>query len=111
MEAAELVKQIEVTFGVDASAPSGGGMMMMAPAAAAEAVEEQTEFDLKITDVDAEKRIAIIKIVRTMTTLGLKEAKDAVTNLPFVILTGKSKSECEDAMKLLAEGGAKCEIK
>ena len=86
-------------------------MMAAGPAAAAEEVVEQTEFDLVITDVDASKRIAIIKVVRGLTSLGLKEAKDAVTNLPFTILEGKKKSEVEDAMKELEAGGAKCEMK
>ena len=86
-------------------------MMMAAPAAAAEEVAEKTEFDLVITDVDASKRIAIIKVVRGLTSLGLKEAKDAVTNLPFTILEGKTKGEVEEAMKELEAGGAKCEMK
>jgi|TARA_B100001142_G_scaffold321339_2_gene367828 large subunit ribosomal protein L7/L12 len=86
---------------VMAAGPAGG---------AAEAAEEKTEFDLVIKDVDASKRIAIIKVVRSLTSLGLKEAKDAVTNLPFSILEGKSKAECEEAMKTLTEGGATCEI-
>lgn len=85
--------------------------MMAAPAAAAEEVAEKTEFDLVITDVDASKRIAIIKVVRGLTSLGLKEAKDAVTNLPFTILEGKTKGEVEEAMKELEAGGAKCEMK
>lgn len=110
LEASELVKQIEETFGVDASAPAGG-MMMAAPAAVAEAVEEKTEFDLIIDSVDAEKRIAIIKVVRGLTDLGLKEAKDAVTNVPFTIMAGKKKDEVEAAKKALEEGGAKCSIK
>lgn len=88
------MKQIETTFGVDASAPTGGGMMMMAGAAApAEEVEVQTEFKLIITDCQADKRIGAIKVVRSMTTLGLKEAKDAVTNLPFTILDAKPKAD------------------
>ena len=111
LEASELVKQIEETFGVDASAPAGGMVMTAGPATAAEEVAEKTEFDLVITDVDASKRIAIIKVVRGLTSLGLKEAKDAVTNLPFTILEGKTKGEVEEAMKELEAGGAKCEMK
>ena len=79
-------------------------VMAAGPAAAAEEVAEKTEFDLVITDVDASKRIAIIKVVRGLTSLGLKEAKDAVTNLPFTILEGKTKAECEEALKTLEEG-------
>ena len=83
---------------VMAAGPGGGG---------AEEAAEKTEFDLVITDVDASKRIAIIKVVRGLTSLGLKEAKDAVTNL----LEGKTKGEVEEAMKELEAGGAKCEMK
>ena len=80
-------------------------------AAGGEAAEEKTEFDLVIDAVDADKRIAIIKVVRGLTELGLKEAKDAVTNVPFTILAGKTKGEVEEAKKALEEGGAKCSIK
>jgi large subunit ribosomal protein L7/L12 len=97
-------------FGVDASAPAGAVVMAAGPAAA-EAVEEKTEFDLVIDEVAADKRIAIIKVVRGLTDLGLKEAKDAVTNVPFTILAGKKKEEVEAAKKQLEEGGAKCSIK
>jgi len=99
-------------FGVDASAPAGGVVMAAGGAAAGgEAAEEKTEFDLVIDAVDADKRIAIIKVVRGLTDLGLKEAKDAVTNVPFTILAGKTKGEVEEAKKALEEGGAKCSIK
>lgn len=83
LEAADLVKQIEETFGVSAAAPSGG-MMMMAPGAAApsEEVEEQTEFSAVLDDVPADKKIAILKVVRVITGLGLKEAKDLVEAAP-----------------------------
>merc|ERR1712100_69954 len=87
MEASELVAQIEETFGVDASAPAGGGMVMAAgPGAAGDAgAEAKTEFDLVITEV------------------GLKEAKDAVTNLPFTLMEGKKKEDCEAAQKTFDE--------
>jgi len=111
LEASELVSQIEEVFGVDASAPAGGMVMAAGPAAGGEAAEEKTEFDLVIDAVDADKRIAIIKVVRGLTDLGLKEAKDAVTNVPFTILAGKTKGEVEEAKKALEEGGAKCSIK
>jgi len=84
LEAADLVKQIEEAFGVSAAAPAGG-MMMMAPGAAAapaEEAEEQTEFDVVLEDVPADKKIAILKVVRTLTGLGLKEAKDLVESAP-----------------------------
>ena len=112
MEASELVTQIEETFGVDASAPAGGMVMAAGPAAAAgEAAEAKTEFDLVITEVAADKRIACIKVVRGLSDLGLKEAKDAVTNLPFTLLEGKKKEDCEAAQKTLEEAGAKSELK
>ena len=81
LEAAELVKGIEETFGVSAAAPTGGIIMAApgaAPAAAAEAVEEQTEFNVVLEEVPADKKIAILKVVRELTGLGLKEAKDLV---------------------------------
>ena len=106
------MKQIETTFGVDASAPAGGGMMMMAAAGpAAEAEEAQTEFNLVIVDCAADKRIAAIKVVRALTSLGLKEAKDAVTALPFNILEAKPKADVEKAKAELEAAGCKCEIK
>lgn len=89
------MKQIETTFGVDASAPVGGAVVMAAAGAAApaEEAEVQTEFKLVIVDCAADKRIGAIKVVRSLTTLGLKEAKDAVTTLPFTILENKPKAE------------------
>lgn len=110
LEAAELVEKIEKTFGVDASA--GGGMMMMAPTAAADEVkEEKTEFDLNLAEVPADKKIAILKVVRGITGLGLKEAKDLVEAAPKVIQTGMTKDSAETAKKELEEAGAKVELK
>ncbi len=114
LEASELVSQIEETFGVDASA--SGGMMVAAPGAGGAggdaAEEEKSDFDVVITEVDASKKIACIKAVRALTTLGLKDAKDAVTTgLPFTILEAQPKSLCDDAVKSLEEAGAKCELK
>ena len=121
LEAAELVKQIEATFGVDASAPTGGGMMMIAgpagAAAPAEEAEVQTEFKLIIVDCDAAKRIGAIKVVRSLTSLGLKEAKDAVTTLPFTILDAKPKADvrvppalAQPAPVCSTVGGAGCVV-
>ncbi|HEY9612175.1 50S ribosomal protein L7/L12 [Allocoleopsis sp.] len=114
LEAAELVKQIEETFGVSAAAPVGG-MMMMAPgaggAAPAEEVEEQTEFDVILEDVPADKKIAILKVVRTLTGLGLKEAKDLVEAAPKPVKEGIAKDAAEDAKKQLEEAGAKVSVK
>ncbi len=112
LEAADLVKQIEETFGVSAAAPAGG-MMMMAPGAAApaEEVEEQTEFSAVLDDVPADKKIAILKVVRTITGLGLKEAKDLVEAAPKALKEGVAKAEAEDIKKQIEEAGGKVSIK
>jgi large subunit ribosomal protein L7/L12 len=113
LEAAELVKEIEEKFGVDASA--GGGMMMMAAPAggggAEEAAEEKTEFDVFLADVPADKKIAVLKVVRGITGLGLKEAKEMVESAPKVIAEALSKDKAEEAKKSLEEAGAKVELK
>jgi len=112
LEAAALVKQIEETFDVDASA--GGGMMMAAPAGAAapaEAVEEKTEFDLVLDSYPADKKIAVLKVVRELTGLGLKEAKEKVESAPCSLKEGVSKADCEAAVKKLEELGAKAAFK
>ncbi len=95
LEAAELVSQIEETFGVDASAPVGGGFIA-APsggAPAAEVVEEKTTFDVIIEDVASDKRVPVLKVVRNLTSLDLKEAKEAITSLPKAIQQGVSKDD------------------
>lgn len=114
LEAAELVSQIEETFGVDASAPVGGGMMMAAmPAGGAGAAEaeEKTEFDVILEEVPSDKRIAVIKAVRALTSLGLKEAKSLIESTPKAIKEGISKDDAEEAKKQLEESGAKVAIK
>ena len=113
LEAAELVSQIEETFGVDASAPVGGGMMMAAMPAAggAEAEEEKTEFDVVLESVDSSKRIAVIKAVRGLTSLGLKEAKDLIESAPKAIKEGVSKADAEEVKKTLEEAGGVVSIK
>lgn len=119
LEASELVKQIEEAFGVDASASAGGGMMMMpgmmpgAPggAAAAEPEEEKTEFDLVLEEVPADKKIAILKVVRSITGLGLKEAKELVESAPKAVKEAIAKEAAEDAKKQLEEAGAKVSVK
>ncbi|TVQ09312.1 MAG: 50S ribosomal protein L7/L12 [Leptolyngbya sp. DLM2.Bin27] len=118
LEASELVTQIEEAFGVDASASAGGGMMMMAPgmmgggaAAAAEPEEEKTEFDVVLEDVPADKKIAILKVVRGLTGLGLKEAKEMVESAPKAIKEAVTKDDAEDAKKQLEEAGAKVAVK
>ena len=111
LEASELVTKIEETFGVDASASVGGGMMMAAAPAAAEEVEEKTEFDIILTEVPADKKIAILKIVRSITGLGLKEAKELVESAPKAIQEGATKDAAEDAKKQIEEVGGKVELK
>jgi len=110
LEASELVKQIEEAFGVSAAAPVGG-MMMAMPGAAAEPVEEKTEFDVILDEVPADKKIAILKIVREITGLGLKEAKDLVEATPKAVKEGIAKAAAEDMKKRLEEAGAKISIK
>ncbi|BAB77002.1 50S ribosomal protein L7/L12 [Anabaena sp. FACHB-709] len=113
LEAAELVKQIEEAFGVSAAAPAGGMMMMAAPgaAAAAEPVEEQTEFDVVLESVPADKKIAVLKIVREITGLGLKEAKDLVEAAPKAVKEAIAKDAAEDAKKRIEEAGGKVTVK
>ena len=113
LEASELVKQIEEAFGVSAAASGGGMMMMAAPgaAAAAEEVEEKTEFDVILDEVPADKKIAILKVVRTLTGLGLKEAKDLVEAAPKAVKEAIAKEAAEDAKKQLEEAGGKVSIK
>ncbi len=113
LEASELVKQIEEAFGVSAAAPAGGMMMMAAPggAAAAEEVVEQTEFDVILESVPADKKIAVLKIVRELTGLGLKEAKDMVEAAPKAVKEGIAKDAAEDAKKRIEEAGGKVVIK
>jgi large subunit ribosomal protein L7/L12 len=112
LEAAELVKQIETTFNVSAAA-SVGAISISAPSSsgAAQEVEEKTEFDLILEEVPADKKIAVLKVVRTLTGLGLKEAKDLVESTPKNIKEGASKDDVEAAKKQLEEAGAKVKIK
>ncbi len=112
LEASELVKQIEEAFGVSA-APAAGGMMMMAPGAgaAAEVVEEKTEFDAVLDSVPADKKIAVLKIVREITGLGLKEAKDLVEAAPKAIKEAVTKEAAEDIKKRVEEAGGKVTVK
>lgn len=109
LEASELVKQIEETFGVSAAASAG--VVMAAPSAAAEAEEEKTEFDVILEDVPKDKKIAILKVVRGITGLGLKEAKEMVESTPKAIKEGVPKEDAEDTKKQLEEAGAKVTVK
>nr|YP_010207951.1 ribosomal protein L12 [Pseudo-nitzschia micropora]UBA14964.1 ribosomal protein L12 [Pseudo-nitzschia micropora] len=110
LEASELVAQIEETFGVDASAAAGGGMVMAA-AAPAEEVEEKTEFDLMLDEVPADKKIAVLKVVRGITGLGLKEAKELVESAPKLVQEGIGKDAAEEAQKQITDAGGKASLK
>ena len=110
LEIAQLVKEIESEFGVSAAAampmmamPAGGG-------AAAAAVEEKDAFNVVLTEV-GDKKINVIKVVREVTSLGLKEAKDLVDGAPKTVKEGVSKAEADEIKKKFAEAGAKIEIK
>ena len=111
LEAAELVKMLEESWGVSAAAPvavaaAPGG----APAGDAPAEEEQTEFDVMLTDIGG-KKIQVIKAVRGMTDLGLKEAKALVESTPVAVLEGVSKEEADEAVGKFEAEGAKAEVK
>ncbi|EAL1697292.1 TPA: 50S ribosomal protein L7/L12 [Campylobacter jejuni] len=108
LELSELVKEFEEKFGVSAAPVmiAGGA----AAGGAAAAAEEKTEFDIVLTD-GGTKKIEVIKIVRALTGLGLKEAKDAVEQTPSTLKEGVAKAEAEEAKKQLEEAGAKVELK
>lgn len=113
LEAADLVKEIEKTFGIDTSVSVSAPVFAAGPAAAApsEAVEEKSSFDITLTEVPADKKIGILKVVRTITGLGLKESKDIVDNVPKVVKEGATKEESEKIKKELEEAGGKVTIK
>ena len=104
LEVVELIKAMEETFGVTAAVAAAG------PAAAAAVVEEQTEFNVVLTAA-GEKKVNVIKAVREITGLGLKEAKEKVDSAPAVIAEGVSKEAAEDAKKKLEDAGAAVELK
>ena len=108
LDLAELVKELEEKFGVSAAAPVA--VAAAAGPAVAEAAEEQTEFDVILKTCGANK-INVIKVVRALTSLGLKEAKDLVDGAPGTVKTGVSKQEADDALKQLVEAGAEAAIK
>jgi len=112
-ELAELVKELEEELGVSAAAPMAAMPMAMpgaVPAAEAVAEEEKTEFDVVITEV-GDKKIQVIKVVRSVTGLGLKEAKGLVDELPGTVKEGVSKEEADDVVAQLEEAGAVVEVK
>ena len=111
LEASELVTKIEETFGVDASASVGGGIAMSAMPAAAEEVEEKTDFDIILEEVPKAKKIAVLKIVRSITGLGLKEAKELVESAPKQIQDGVAKDAAEDIKKQIEDAGGSVTLK
>ena len=110
LEASELVTAIEETFGVDASASVGGNVVMAAAPIAVEEVEEKTEFNLMLDEVPADKKIAVLKVVRTLTGLGLKEAKELVESTPKVVQEALGKEAAEDAKKQIEDAGGKVSL-
>ena len=111
LELSEFIKELEEKFGVSAAAPAAA-MVMAAPAdgRAAAAAEEKTEFDVILKEAGANK-IGVIKVVRALTSLGLKEAKEKVDGCPSTLKEGVSKEEAEEAKKQLTEAGAVVEVK
>ena len=112
LELSEFIKELEEKFGVSAAAPAAA-MVMAAPAAGgdgAAAAEEKTEFDVVLKEAGANK-IGVIKVVRALTSLGLKEAKEKVDGAPSTLKEAVSKEEAEEAKKQLVEAGAEVEVK
>ena len=109
LELSEFIKELEEKFGVSAAAPAAA-MMVAAPAEAAAPAEEKTEFDVILKSAGANK-IGVIKVVRALTGLGLKEAKEAVEGAPTTLKEAVSKEEAEEAKKQLVEAGAEVEVK
>ena len=115
LEASELVSQIETTFGVDASAPSGGAMMMapVAGGAGGEATpkeEEKTLFDVVLEDIPADKKVGIYKVIRGIANIPVNQIKEFTATLPKSIKEAISKEEAEAAKQQLEEAGAKVKI-
>ncbi len=112
LELSEFIKALEEKFGVQAAMPmmAAGAVAGGAPAAAAEPVEEQTEFNVVLTAYEADKKIQVIKVVRAITSLGLKEAKDLVEGVPKPVKEGVSKQEAENIKKQLEEVSGKVKV-
>jgi large subunit ribosomal protein L7/L12 len=113
LEAAELVSQIEETFGVDASASIGANFIPMSGDGGTtqqEIIEEKTSFDVILEDVPSDKRVTVLKVIRNLTSLGLKEAKEFTTSLPKAVKESISKEEAENVKQQLEEAGGKVKI-
>ena len=111
LEAFELVKSLEKTFGIDASAYARAAAPAAPAAAAAPAQEEKTEFDVVLESVPADKKLAVLKVVRSITGLGLKEAKDLVESAPKSIKEKASKADADSFKKQIEEAGGTVALK
>ena len=111
-EATELVAQIETTFGVDATLTSSGATAapLEGSSVPSEAAEEKTQFDVILENIASDKRVAALKVIRNLTALGLKEAKDFTTSLPKAVKEAVSKEEAETAKQQLEEVGGTVRI-
>lgn len=109
IEVTELISAMETKFGVTAAAPVAAAAA--GPAAAAVAVEEQTEFTVILKEYPADKKVTVIKVIREITGLGLKEAKDLVEAVPATVKDGVSKADTDSIKKKLEEAGAKVDVK
>ena len=111
LEASELVTEIENVFGVDTSVSVAAAVAPIDSGEGAGGGDEKEEFDITLTTVPADKKIAVLKIVRNLTGLGLKEAKEVVDNVPKVVKEGATKEESENIKKELEAAGAAVEVK
>lgn len=110
LESSELVNKIEEIFGVDASAAASNTMVMATGPAIVEEIEEKTEFTVMLNEVPKDKKIAILKVVRGLTGLGLKEAKDLVESVPKAVQEGIGKEVAEDAKTQIETAGGKVSL-
>ncbi len=111
MDVVELISDMEKKFNVTAAAPVAVAVAGGAGAAAAAPVEEQTEFTVTLKEYPADKKVTVIKVIREITGLGLKEAKDLVEGVPALVKEGVSKADTDTIKKKLEEAGAKVEVK
>jgi large subunit ribosomal protein L7/L12 len=111
LDVVELISDLEKKFGVTAAAPVAVAAVAAPGAAAAAPAEEQTEFSVTLTEYPADKKVTVIKVVREITGLGLKEAKDLVEGVPALVKDAVAKSEVDTIKKKLEEAGAKVAVK
>jgi len=111
LEVVELISDLEKKFGVTAAAPVAMAAAPAAGAVAAAPAEEQTEFSVTLTEYPADKKVTVIKVVREITGLGLKEAKDLVEGVPALVKEGVAKADVDNIKKKLEEAGAKVAVK